>query len=133
MDAQGIVDRVTENLSVKRSFGKAYENGGTLVVPVALVIGGGGGGGGAMPPPSAAHGRDDAFESGEPPEASDHDSDAAMGGGGGFGGIVVPLGVYAISGDQVRWIPALDVTRIVLATLAMFRLVLRIVKVSKRR
>ena len=44
------------------------------------------------------------------------------GSGGGFGGLVMPVGVYVVQGDQVRWVPAVDVTVIVLAGLSAVRL-----------
>ena len=44
MDAEKLLARVSENLSVRRAFGAAYEKDGMLIIPVALVAGGGGGG-----------------------------------------------------------------------------------------
>ncbi len=32
------------------------------------------------------------------------------GSGGGFGGLVMPVWVYVVKGDQVRWVRAVDVT-----------------------
>jgi hypothetical protein len=49
MDTQDLISRMSENLSVRRAFGAAYEKDGLLVIPVALVAGGGGGGEGTMP------------------------------------------------------------------------------------
>ncbi len=49
MGAQELMSRLSENLSVRRAFGAAYEKDGLLVIPVALVAGGGGGGEGTMP------------------------------------------------------------------------------------
>ena len=130
MDAQGILDKISENLSVKRSFGKGYESEGALVIPVALVVGGGGGGAG----PIATTSHDaTAAASNEHSKSSHPEATPEFGGGGGFGGLVLPLGVYVVKGDQVRWVPALDVTRVALAALAVLRLFLRVVKINRRR
>ena len=44
MDVENLLARASENLSVRRAFGAAYEKDGLLIIPVALVAGGGGGG-----------------------------------------------------------------------------------------
>jgi len=103
MDAAELLAKVGENLSVGRAFGTAYEKNGTMVIPVALVIGGGGGGGGTSP------------TAGE----------AVMGSGGGFGGLVLPMGTYVIRDGDVRWVPAIDATLIVLAALGAFRVLIQ--------
>lgn len=43
MDMQNLLAKASENLSVRRAFGAAYEKDGMLIIPVALVAGGGGG------------------------------------------------------------------------------------------
>jgi uncharacterized spore protein YtfJ len=88
MDMQQLIDSVRDALTVKRVFGDPYERNGVTVFPVAKVQGGGGGGQGGDP-------------SGE-----------GFGGGGGLA--ARPAGVYVLTGDQVRWRPAVDVNRIVL-------------------
>ena len=45
--------------------------------------------------------------------------------GGGFGGLVLPAGVYVVKGDRVRWVPAMDVTIVVLASLSLVRVLTR--------
>ena len=52
MDIQELLGKVTKHLSVSRAFGTAYEKGGSLVIPVALVAGGGGGGEGTSGSPT---------------------------------------------------------------------------------
>ena len=47
MDVENILARASENLSVRRAFGTAYEKDGMLIIPVALVAGGAGGGTGS--------------------------------------------------------------------------------------
>ena len=104
MDAGNLLDKLSDSLSVRRAFGAAYEKDGTLIIPVALVAGGGGGG--------TAH--DPAPRDPEPKDA-----------GGGFGGLVLPAGVYVVKGDQVRWVPAVDSTIVVLASLSLARVLAR--------
>jgi len=37
----------------------------------------------------------------------------------------MPTGVYVVKGDQVRWVPAVDTTIVVLASLGLVRLLAR--------
>src|SRR5579859_2825350 len=133
MDAAKLLNQVSENLSVRRAFGAAYEKDGALIIPVALVAGGGGGGtsrtgrraaaGGPAGDPDAAVAVPEA--AGDPgaavavPEAAGDPGAAVavpeaagdrgpMDAGGGFGGLVLPSGVYVVKGDQVRWVPAVE-------------------------
>jgi hypothetical protein len=48
-----------------------------------------------------------------------------MDAGGGFGGLVLPSGVYVVKGDEVRWVPAVDVTIVALASLSLVRVLAR--------
>ena len=125
MDLGKLLDKASENLCVRRAFGAAYEKDGVLIIPVAMVAGGGGGGTG--------HARRDnlATSPDSLPEASAMASDATpqdsgrMDAGGGFGGLVLPTGAYVVKGDQVRWVPAVDVTIVVLASLTLVRMLAR--------
>jgi uncharacterized spore protein YtfJ len=101
MDVANLLAKASDDLSVRRAFGAAYEKNGLLIIPVALVTGGGGGGTSR-------------------PEATER-TDA----GGGFGGLVLPVGVYVIKGDQVRWVSAIDTTIVVLASLSLARTLTR--------
>ena len=115
MDAEGVLAKVSDSLSVRRAFGTAYERDGMLIIPVALVVGGGGGGA------SPGRGPDQAAPAGGP-EAAARDPwrpDA----GGGFGGLVLPSGTYVVQGDRVRWVPAVDVTVVAVAALVLARVV----------
>ena len=38
---------------------------------------------------------------------------------------MLPSGAYVVKGDQVRWVPAVDVTIAVLASLSLLRMVAR--------
>ncbi len=111
MDIKDLLSRATENISVSRAFGSAYEKDGVLVIPVALVAGGVGGGEG---PATTSHDDDET----ETSDARRGDT----GSGGGFGGVVVPVGAYVVKDEQVRWVPAVNVTVIVIAVLFAIRL-----------
>ena len=83
-----LLEGAREAISVRRVYGDPIEGDGVTVVPAALVVGGGGGGG-----------------------------DAEQNGGGGFGVGAKPVGAYVIRGGEVTWVPAVDVSRIVLYSL----------------
>jgi uncharacterized spore protein YtfJ len=89
VDALGVLSQAQEAMTVRRVFGEPFEKDGIAVIPVAAVRGGGGGGGGTGP-------------------------DEQGGSGGGFGLTARPVGAYVVSGGEVTWHPALDVTRVVL-------------------
>jgi uncharacterized spore protein YtfJ len=135
MDAENLLARASENFSVRRAFGAAYEKDGVLIIPVALVAGGGGGGT-SRPRPGNSAGRPDGSaepdatpQDSEPVDAGRADAGRADAGrtdaGGGFGGLVMPTGAYVVKGDQVRWVPAVDVTIVVLASLSLVRVLAR--------
>ena len=119
MDVENLLARASENLSVRRAFGAAYEKDGLLIIPVAMVAGGGGGGtsrsrhqhGNSAARPETLAAPDTAAQESGPADA-----------GGGFGGLVLPSGAYVVKGDQVRWVPAVDTTIVVLASLALIRI-----------
>ena len=130
MDVENLLAKVADNLSVRRAFGSAYEKDGTLIIPVAIVAGGGGGGTGRNRHGDPAAGPD------SPPQAAatEHDATAHDGkaqdsgrteAGGGFGGVVLPSGAYVVQDGQVRWVPAVDVTLAVLASLSLVRVLAR--------
>jgi uncharacterized spore protein YtfJ len=94
-----ILKGAQDTLTVTRVYGEPIETDGVTVVPAAAVRGGGGGGG-----------------------------DAEGDGGGGFGVMAKPVGAYVIRGNQVSWVPAVDVTRVLLigfAALLVLRSILR--------
>jgi uncharacterized spore protein YtfJ len=90
MDFQEAISKAQDAITVKRVYGEPYERDGVVVIPAADIRGGGGGGGGTDP------------------------SGGSSGSGGGFGLGARPVGAYVVEGGQVRWEPAIDVTRIVL-------------------
>jgi uncharacterized spore protein YtfJ len=94
---ENILERVGEQLGVRRVFGEPIEHDGVLVVPVAVAIGGGGGG----------------------------SAPGEQGTGGGFGGVVRGIGVYEITGGRARFIPAIDATALAAMAVFLTGLVLR--------
>ncbi len=88
MDIQQLVDGTRDALTVSRVFGEPIDRDGLTVVPVARVRGGAGGG--------------------------DGDGPGGRGTGGGGGLIAEPVGVYVLRGQEVRWVPAVDFSRIAL-------------------
>jgi uncharacterized spore protein YtfJ len=105
MDVETLIAKASDALSAGRSFGPIIEREGSLVIPAAfaVAVGGGGGGGGPTEGPNAG-----------------------SGGGGGVVSVSWPVGAYVVRGDDVRWIPAVDATRIALAGILVVRTFMRI-------
>jgi uncharacterized spore protein YtfJ len=125
VDAENLLAKAADNFSVRRAFGTAYEKDGMLIIPVAIVAGGGGGG-------TARNRRGTpAADPGSPPAegaAADDSTPQDTGrteAGGGMGGLILPTGAYVVRGDQVRWVPAVDVTIAMLAALGLVRIFAR--------
>lgn len=93
MDIARLAETTQDTLTVRKVFGEAYERDGTSVIPAATIRGGAGGGG------SRRTGSGAKDQEGE---------------GGGFSINAAPAGVYVLSAGKVRWVPALDVNRVVL-------------------
>ena len=89
VDVRETIEQAKDTMTVRRVFGDPVEKDGVTVIPAARVQGGAGGGGGEAP------------------------GGQGSGGGSGFGVNAKPAGVFVISGEDVRWQPALDVTKIV--------------------
>jgi uncharacterized spore protein YtfJ len=120
VDVQELLGKVAQHLSVSRAFGTAYEKGGSLVIPVALVAGGGGGGEGTSG--SATAEVSDVVESEDGETSSDVES---SGSGGGFGGVVMPVGVYVVKDEQVRWVPAVNANLVIIVAFLTLRMIAR--------
>jgi len=138
MDVGNLLLKASDNLSVRRSFGAAYEKDDMLIIPVAIVGGGGGGGTGRSRPRDASAGPGRLPEGGPPEgEPSGHDpapqDSERVDTGMGFGGVVLPAGAYVVKGGQVRWVPAVDVTMVVFASLGLVRVLARAWTRSRRR
>jgi uncharacterized spore protein YtfJ len=89
MNVPEVMTQVRDAISVKRVVGEPYEKNGTTVIPVASISGVGG--------------------AGEGQDATGHPT-----GGGGYGMGGRTTGAYVIRGDKVRWLPAVDVNRLML-------------------
>jgi uncharacterized spore protein YtfJ len=103
-----VLAQARDTLTVRRVFGEPIERDGLTVIPVANVMGGGGGGGGEGPVMPGEPGRD--------PHATDGAPDAppvASGSGASFAVRATPAGAYVIKGGEVRWEPAVDLTRVI--------------------
>ena len=82
-----VIDDVKELMERAVVFGPPYEKNGLTVIPAARVMGGGGGG--------------------ESPTNE-------KGSGGGVGVQARPAGAFVVKGEKVRWVPAVDVNRMIL-------------------
>jgi uncharacterized spore protein YtfJ len=79
-------------ITVKRVYGEPYQQNGVTFIPAAAVRGGGGGG------------------EGDPTE------NTPGGRGGGLGISARPVGAYQITGDEVSWVPAPDITKVIISS-----------------
>ncbi len=120
MDVQDVLNRVAQNLSVTRAFGTAYEKDGSMVIPVALVSGGGGAGEGSSGAASTSSDDVDVVD-----DSSTGAEEPSTGSGGGFGGVVLPVGVYVVKDEKVRWIPAVNVNLVIVVVFLTVRMILR--------
>lgn len=109
MDVHELMSQARDAMTVKRVFGEPYVKDGLTIIPVARVMGGGGGGEGHMAGPAAGA---EGVPTGSP-EAEHLPVPAGSGSGGGFGVAASPAGVYVIKESDVRWVPVIDVNRIV--------------------
>jgi uncharacterized spore protein YtfJ len=112
MDPSPILEKTQADLTAKRVFSDPIERDGSVVVFAASLRGGGGGG----------HGQGHAFEG----------KSEGTGGGVGYGLVARPAGAFVLRNGKVRWMPAVDVNRIVLGAqivtacaLLVFRTVVR--------
>jgi uncharacterized spore protein YtfJ len=125
MDIGNLLAKTSEDISVRRAFGTAYEKDGMLIIPVALVARGGGAGTARARRDNSASRPDNVPEA----DATAHDAtpqdSEPRDVGGGFGGLVLPSGVYVVKGDQVRWVPVVDARIVALATLGLVRVAAR--------
>jgi uncharacterized spore protein YtfJ len=125
MDAETLLAKASDNLSVRRAFGAAYEKDGMLIIPVAVVAGGGGGGTSRTARGNPALPVESLSEGGATADDAAPKDQGRADAGGGLGGLVWPAGVYVVKGDQVRWVPAVHVTIVVLASLGLVRALAR--------
>jgi uncharacterized spore protein YtfJ len=90
METHDVIAQARDALTVKRVFGEPYENDGVTIIPAARVHGTAGGGGGQDP------------------------QSQGQGSGSGFAIAARPVGAFVIRDGELRWRPAVDVTRIAL-------------------
>lgn len=105
-----VMESWRETYSVRRVFGDPIEKDGLTVIPVAMVAGGGGGGSGPV-----------------------NEGSNIEGSGGGFGGVARPAGVYVVRADGVEWQPALDITMLGMAGIALTALITLVLGRALRR
>jgi uncharacterized spore protein YtfJ len=86
-----ILEQVKELVGGTTVYDAPYEKDGMTIIAASRVMGGGGGG-----------------------EMGKDAGDAPGGAGGGVGLDARPAGAFVIKGDDVSWIPAMDINRIVL-------------------
>ncbi len=79
-------DQVRQIVGGATVFGEPYDKEGITVIPASYVWGGGGGG---------------------------QEAGAEAAGGGGVGVMARPAGAFVIKDGDVRWVPAIDVGRII--------------------
>lgn len=103
-----VLEKTRESLTVERVYSKPVERDGVTLIPAAAIRGGGGTGGG-------------------------EDADGAAGGGGGFGLSGRPVGAYQIKDGVVTWVPALDLTRIIVLGQVVAIVALGVLRVVARR
>ena len=109
MKVDEMMSMIGKSLTVTRVYGEPFERDGVTVIPAALVAAGGGGGGG-------------------------HDKDGQTGEGGGFGLAAYPAGAYVIKNGTVRWVPAVDVNRLLIGlSFVVFRVVRSRQRAARRR
>jgi uncharacterized spore protein YtfJ len=100
MTAEEVLSTARDAMMVRQVFAEPHTQDGITVIAAAKVIGGGGGGGG-------------------------RDQQGQQGDGGGFGLIARPVGAYVIKDGRVRWVPAVDVNRLILVIGAVAVVALR--------
>jgi uncharacterized spore protein YtfJ len=101
MSFNEVLEHAGKSLGVKRVYGEPYEKNGVTIIPAARVMGGFGGGGERVSIPTGIE------------DGGDVATGVGAGGmGGGWGLVGWPVGAYVIKGDSVRWVPAVDVNRL---------------------
>jgi uncharacterized spore protein YtfJ len=94
-----LLDEAKDTIGSKGVFGTPYEKNGVTVIPAARIMGGAGVGEGPV-----QRSTDDS--------AATDEGATSTGSGGGFGVSGQPTGAFVIKGNEVRWVPAVDVNRL---------------------
>jgi uncharacterized spore protein YtfJ len=95
MDVNEVIDRARDHLNVRRVFGTPIHHGDMTLIPAAWVSGGGGGGEGEG-------------------SSTEEGGGTGKGYGSGFGLRARPAGAFVLREGKVRWMPVVDVNRIIL-------------------
>ncbi|PUB31528.1 hypothetical protein C8K30_10142 [Promicromonospora sp. AC04] len=142
-DLSRISEAVAESFGVRQVYGEPIERDGVLVIPAARVwsgAGAGGGGGtepGAVVEPAVGDGADAKAKAKVKTKAGGEPETPAEGGGGGigFGRRAEPAGAFVVDEHGARWVPALNVNRIVLGGQVAFVLAAAVLgwAVARRR
>jgi uncharacterized spore protein YtfJ len=116
MDIAEILRRVRGS---ERVYGEPYEKDGVTVIPASTVWAGGGFGTGhyAMAALNVI--------------AESSEAAPGEGSGGGGGTISRPVGAYVIKNGEARWVPAVDVNRVILG--AQILVALALILLTRRR
>lgn len=117
VDVREVVEQAREAMTSRRVFSEPYERGGVTVILASRLQGGGGGGAGQ--------------------EGSASERAGQTGWGGGFGISASPVGAYVIRGDEVTWVPAFDLNKVIaggqlVAVIALLTL-RRLIRARSRR
>ena len=115
MEAISLLEKVGSSLTAARVFGEPIERDGVTLIPVAYVVGGGGGG----------------KDQGAP--AQDEKPARGPGEGGGFGMICWPIGSYVIKGGEARFVPAYDISALLVSGSLAFGRVVKVLRGRRRR
>ena len=57
----------------------------------------------------------------------------SSGSGGGFGGVVMPVGVYVVKDEKVRWVPAVNANLVIVVAFLTLRVIARARRRTRRR
>ncbi len=94
MKTDELIAKATDTMTVTRVYGEPYQENGVTLIPAASIKGG--------------------FGAGEGEGEGTDETGSGSGQGGGGGVAARPVGAFKIDGDNVTWVPAVDVTRVVL-------------------
>jgi uncharacterized spore protein YtfJ len=136
-DLSRISESLAEAFGAREVYGEPIERDGATVIPAARVWSGGGAGGGGGTEPGGAADTAPSEDSADPAGRGTEPGALAEGGGGGFGfgRRAEPAGAFVMDEHGVRWVPAVDVNRLVLGGQVAFVLAVAAVAwvVSRRR
>jgi uncharacterized spore protein YtfJ len=119
MQIADVFEDAKQTIGSKGVFGTPYEKNGVTVIPAAKIMGGVGGGEGQVP-----------VKANEGSETTTQPT----GMGAGYGVTGQPTGAFVIKGDEVKWVPAVDVNRLMVGfqiVMVVFFLAIRAIAKSR--